>query len=85
MKQDSVNKRGPCSERRKGAKMLKTKKSVAKRIRWTAKGKIKRTRAYKGHLLTKKSRKRKRGLRKLALTNKADYKRVRRLLPYGKS
>lgn len=65
--------------------MLKTKKSVAKRVRFTSKGKIKRTRAYKGHLLTKKSRRRKRGLRKLALTSKSDYKRTRRLLPYGKS
>ncbi len=63
--------------------MLKTKKSIAKRVRWTATGKLKRTRANKGHLLTKKSKKRKRHLRKLALTSKADLKRIRRMLPYG--
>ncbi len=63
--------------------MLKTNRSVRKRVRLTAKGKIKRTRANKGHLLTKKSRKRKRGLRRAALVSRADYRRSRRLLPYG--
>ena len=63
--------------------MLKTNRSVKKRISITKKGKIKRTRANKGHILTKKSRKRKRHLRKAALVSPADYKRSRRLLPYG--
>ncbi len=63
--------------------MLKTNKSVAKRIRWTGARKLKRTRANKGHLLTKKLRKRKRGLRKAALVSKADFKMTRRMLPYG--
>ncbi len=63
--------------------MLKTNRSVKKRIRFTATGKIKRTRANKGHILTKKSRKRKRRLRHAALVDKADYKRTRRLLPHG--
>ena len=63
--------------------MLKTKKSVAKRMRWTANRKIKRTRAFKGHLLTHKSRSRKRGLKKAALVDKADFQKIRRMLPYG--
>jgi large subunit ribosomal protein L35 len=62
---------------------LKTNKAVAKRMRWTGKGKIKRSRAYKGHLLTHKSSKRKRGLRRTALVDKADFKRLRRMLPNG--
>ena len=63
--------------------MLKTNKSVAKRIWRTGSGKLKRTRACKGHLLTKKTQKRKRHLRKQALVSKVDQKRVRRMLPYG--
>ncbi len=62
---------------------LKTNKSVAKRMWKTGKGKIKRTRAYKGHLLTHKSRRRKRGLRQAALVDKSDFKRLRRMLPNG--
>lgn len=65
--------------------MQKTNKSVAKRVRFTGTGKIKRSRANKGHILTKKTRKRKRGLRKAELVHPADFKRVRRMLPYGKS
>jgi len=63
--------------------MLKTNRSVKKRVRFTKSGRIKRTRANKGHILTKKSRKRKRHLRKAALVSRADHKRSRRLLPYG--
>ncbi len=63
--------------------MLKTNKSMKKRIRFTATGKIKRTRAYKAHILTKKSRKRKRNLRRAAFVSKADFRRIRRLLPNG--
>ena len=63
--------------------MLKTNKSVAKRIRRTGSGKLKRTRANKGHLLTHKTHKRKRHLRKAALVDKADVARIRRMLPYG--
>jgi large subunit ribosomal protein L35 len=63
--------------------MLKTNRSVKKRIRFTARGKMKRTRAYKGHILTKKTRKRKRNLRRAALVSRADFRRVRRMLPYG--
>lgn len=62
---------------------LKTNKSLTKRVRWTSKGKLKRTQANKGHLLTGKPRKRKRSLRKPALVSRADLKTMRRMLPYG--
>lgn len=60
---------------------MKTNKGAAKRLKRTAKGKLKRRRAYKSHILTKKSSKRKRRLRKSALVDKADEKRMNRLLP----
>jgi large subunit ribosomal protein L35 len=63
--------------------MLKTNKSVAKRVKLTAKKKLKRSVANKGHILTKKTRKRKRMLRGTRLVSPADLKRVRRMLPYG--
>jgi len=63
--------------------MLKTNRSAAKRFRVTGKGKIKRPRAYTGHLLSHKSKKRKRHLRRIALVNARDLKKIRRLLPYG--
>ncbi|TET82112.1 50S ribosomal protein L35, partial [candidate division TA06 bacterium] len=43
---------------------LKTRRSVAKRLKKTAKGKFKRQKAYRSHILTKKTRARKRSLRK---------------------
>ncbi len=60
---------------------MKTNKGAAKRLKRTAKGKLKRWKAYKSHILTKKSQKRKRRLRKSALVDKADEKRMNRLLP----
>ncbi|MDD5292638.1 MAG: 50S ribosomal protein L35 [Candidatus Omnitrophica bacterium] len=63
--------------------MLKTNRSVAKRFRVTGKGKIKRPRAYTGHLLGHKAKKRKRHLRRGALVSANDTKQIRRLLPYG--
>ncbi len=62
---------------------MKTNKGAAKRFKKTASGKIKRRRAGKSHILTKKSAKRKRRLRKATLVDKADKKRMERLLPYG--
>ncbi len=62
---------------------LKTNRSMLKRVSFTGTGKIKRSRANKGHILTKKSKKRKRALRKAALVSGSDLKRVRRMLPYG--
>jgi large subunit ribosomal protein L35 len=63
---------------------LKTKKSAAKRFRFTASGKVKRSHAFKSHILTKKPTKRKRSLRSPALAHKTDVGHVRAMLPYGK-
>jgi large subunit ribosomal protein L35 len=60
---------------------LKTNKSAAKRFKKTASGKIKRRRAYHTHILTKKSRKRKRNLRQGTMVSEADRKRIEALLP----
>jgi large subunit ribosomal protein L35 len=59
---------------------VKTNKSTAKRFKITAKGKVKRMRAFKSHILTKKSAKRKRRLRKPDLAAPGDAKRVLRML-----
>ena len=59
---------------------VKTNRSAAKRFRKTASGKFRRQRAFRSHILTKKSPKRKRRLRKGTLVAKADEKRVRRML-----
>ncbi|WP_419162129.1 50S ribosomal protein L35 [Candidatus Palauibacter sp.] len=59
---------------------MKTNRSAAKRFRKTGGGKFRRQRAYHSHILTKKSPKRKRRLRKKTLVAKADEKRVKRLL-----
>ena len=59
---------------------MKTHKGTAKRFRVTGTGKIKRTKAYASHILTKKTSKRKRGLRKGTTVAASDAKRVRRML-----
>lgn len=59
---------------------MKTNRGAAKRFRLTGKGKVKRNKANKSHILTKKTPKRKRHLRGPALVAKADRKRVKRLL-----
>lgn len=60
---------------------MKTSRSAAKRFSRTKSGKVKRSKANASHILTKKSTKRKRQLRKATLVAKADQKRVARLLP----
>jgi large subunit ribosomal protein L35 len=62
---------------------LKTHRGAAKRFKVTGTGKIRRGKAYHSHILTKKSTKRKRRLRKGDLIHKADLKNVRALLPYA--
>ena len=62
---------------------MKTHRGAAKRIKKTGTGKLKRMRAYKSHILTKKSQKRKRRLRKPDLVAKGDAKRLHKMLPYG--
>ncbi|RJP71529.1 MAG: 50S ribosomal protein L35 [Ignavibacteriales bacterium] len=55
---------------------MKSNRSAAKTFRKTASGKIKRNKAYKSHILTSKSRKRKRKLRQSTLVSKAETKRI---------
>lgn len=59
---------------------MKTNSGAKKRFKVTAKGKIKRKKAYKSHILTKKSQKRKRDLRKKTLVDKADVPRIKQLI-----
>ncbi|WP_215491621.1 50S ribosomal protein L35 [Fenollaria sporofastidiosus] len=55
---------------------MKTHRASAKRFKRTASGKLKRFKAYKGHLTGKKSAKRVRNLRKGSLVSKGDQKRI---------
>ncbi len=59
---------------------MKTNKSVAKRFRVTSSGKVKRQHAFKSHILTKKTSKRKRRLRKSDLCAPGDARRIKRML-----
>ncbi len=61
---------------------IKTNKGAAKRFKKTATGKIKRRKPLKNHILTKKTRKRKRNLRQATLVHKSDMNRVEAMLPY---
>jgi large subunit ribosomal protein L35 len=63
---------------------LKTHRGAAKRFKSTGTGKIKRSKAYKSHILTKKTTKRKRGLDMPGLVSKADQKRVQAMIPYDR-
>lgn len=58
----------------------KTKSSARKRFKITASGKVRRFRAFKSHILTKKHPKRKRRLRQATTLSKADEGRIKRLL-----
>ena len=58
----------------------KTKRAAVKRFKLTAKGKVRRFRAFKSHILTKKHPKRKRRLRQGTTVSKADERRIKRLL-----
>jgi large subunit ribosomal protein L35 len=62
---------------------LKTHRGAAKRFRKTAKGQFTRHHALVRHILTKKTRKRKRNLVKSEVVSAADQARVRRMLPYA--
>ena len=61
---------------------MKTHKGAAKRFRKTGTGKLKRAKAFKSHILTKKSAKRKRNLRKGAYLSTTQEKAMKKLLPY---
>ncbi|MCZ6463480.1 MAG: 50S ribosomal protein L35 [Proteobacteria bacterium] len=60
---------------------MKTHRGAAKRFKRTGSGKFKRMRTNKQHILTKKTTKRKRALRKSALVASADEKRLKQMLP----
>lgn len=61
---------------------MKTKRAAAKRVKKTGTGKLVRHKAYTSHILTKKSSKRKRNLRKGTVVSASDMKRVASLVPY---
>lgn len=61
---------------------IKTKRSAAKRFKKTGTGQLKRMKAYKSHILTKKSTKRKRNLRKATLIDSTKVKNMKKILPY---
>ena len=61
---------------------MKTNRGAAKRFKTTGSGKIVRNKAFSSHILTKKSAKRKRNLRKSGLVDSTNTKQVARLIPY---
>ncbi len=61
---------------------MKTHRGAAKRFNLTKSGKIKRAKAYKSHILTKKSPKRKRNLRKGTYVTAAEANVVKKMIPY---
>ncbi|MBE3100684.1 MAG: 50S ribosomal protein L35 [Firmicutes bacterium] len=61
---------------------IKTHRGAAKRFKLTKSGKIKRGKAYKSHILTKKSSKRKRNLRKGTYIAAVEEKKIKKLIPY---
>ena len=61
----------------------KTNRAAAKRFKGTASGGLKRRKAYKSHILTKKTRNRKRSLRRADMVSSADERKLKKLLPYG--
>lgn len=60
---------------------MKTKKALAKRVKRTGTGKLKRSHAYISHFAANKSQKQKRKLKKGTLVSKSDYKRIKLMLP----
>ncbi len=61
---------------------VKTHRGLAKRVKITAKGKIKRSKAYHSHLLSSKSPKEKRRLARADTVHCTDAKRIKSLIPY---
>lgn len=61
---------------------MKTSRATAKRMKVTGTGKLKRNKAYKRHILSKKSAKRKRNLRKSSFVDSTNAKNMKRILPY---
>ena len=61
---------------------MKTSRAAAKRFKVTGRGKLKRNKAYKRHILTKKTTKTKRNLRKATMTDETNVKNMKKILPY---
>lgn len=61
---------------------MKTHRGAAKRFKKTGSEKLKRAKAFKSHILTKKSPKTKMNLRQSAIVSKGDAERIAQLLPY---
>ena len=61
---------------------MKTSRAAAKRFKVTGTGKLKRSKAYKRHILTKKTTKTKRNLRKATITDATNAKVMKKILPY---
>lgn len=61
---------------------IKTKRAAAKRFKVTASGNLKRNKAYKRHILTKKTTKNKRNLRHATIMDKTNEKNMKKVLPY---
>jgi large subunit ribosomal protein L35 len=62
---------------------IKTHSGASKRFKLTKNGKVKRSHAFKSHILTKKSTKRKRGLRQAGYTDVTNTAAVKKMLPYS--
>jgi large subunit ribosomal protein L35 len=62
---------------------MKTRSAAAKRFKTTGTGKIVRHKAYKSHILTKKTTKRKRNLRKATVLDRTNNRQMKRCLPYA--
>ena len=61
---------------------IKTSRAAAKRLKKTGTGKLKRNKAYKSHILTKKSTRRKRNLRHATIADETNVKNMKKILPY---
>ena len=61
---------------------IKTNRAAAKRFKKTATGLLIRNKAYKSHILTKKTQKRKRNLRKATVLDQSNVKNMKKILPY---
>ena len=61
---------------------IKTSRAAAKRFKKTGSGNLKRNKAYRRHILTKKTTKTKRNLRKATMTDQSNVKNMKKILPY---
>ncbi|MCR5674861.1 MAG: 50S ribosomal protein L35 [Lachnospiraceae bacterium] len=64
-------------------KKMKTSRAAAKRFKVTGTGKLMRNKAYKRHILTKKSTKRKRNMRQDVVVDETNMKNMKKILPYA--